>query len=141
MPDSPKAPGLARNLISAIGAGIALIALANMVFLIVADATGAHNPYVGILAYAVVPGILVFGMAVFILGLILERRRRRRLAPDVIPEYPDIDLNSPHVRRVVLFSIAGLVLFVTASLLGSYQAYNYTDSDQFCGTLCHTVMK
>ena len=119
---------LARNIVSMIGAAIALIALANIVFLVVADATGAHNPYVGILAYAVVPGILVFGLAVFVLGLILERRRRRRMAPEVVPEYPDIDLNNAHVRRVVIFSIAGLVLFVTVSLLGSYQAYHYTDS-------------
>jgi nitrate/TMAO reductase-like tetraheme cytochrome c subunit len=141
MPDSPtRAPSLARNLISTIGAIIALIAVANIIFLVVADATGAHNPYVGIFAYAVVPGILLFGIAVFILGLILERRRRHRMSPDDIARYPDLDLNDPKVRKATLITVTGLVLFVTISILGSYQAYHYTDSDAFCGTLCHTVM-
>jgi nitrate/TMAO reductase-like tetraheme cytochrome c subunit len=141
MPDSPtRAPSLARNVISSIGVVIALIAVANILFLVVADATGAHNPYVGIFAYAVVPGILVFGIAIFVLGLLLERRRRHKMAPEDIARYPDLDLNDPKVRKATLFTVAGLVLFVTFSILGSYQAYHYTDSDAFCGTLCHTVM-
>src|SRR3954453_15804389 len=107
MPDSPaKAPSLARNLISTVGAIVALIAVANIIFLVVADATGAHNPYVGILAYAVVPGILLFGLAIFILGLILERRRRHKMSPDDFARYPAFDLNDPKVRRVTLFTVA-----------------------------------
>src|SRR6185369_7375970 len=141
MPETPnKAPSLARNLISMIGAVIAVIAIANIIFLVVADATGAHNPYVGVFAYAVVPGIMIFGIAVFIVGILVERRRRHKMSPDEIARYPDIDLNNPSVRKATLITVAGLIFFVTVSLLGSYQAYHYTDSDAFCGTLCHTVM-
>ena len=106
MTDDAKPPSLARNLISIIGAIIAVIALANIIFLVVADATGAHNPYVGIFAYAVVPGIMIFGIVVFIAGILLERRRRHRMAPDAIPRYPDLDLNQPNVRRATITLVA-----------------------------------
>jgi nitrate/TMAO reductase-like tetraheme cytochrome c subunit len=140
MPDGTKKPSLARNAISAVGLVIAAISLANIIFLVVADATGVHNPYVGILAYAVVPAFLVAGLALFFLGMLLERRRRRRVAPDHIAEYPSIDLNSPHTRRVFVISSIGIFVFIIMSLIGSYQAYQFTDSDQFCGMACHTVM-
>src|SRR5581483_5434611 len=131
MPDAPKTPSLARNLISIVGAIIALIAIANIIFLVVADATSAHgNPYVGIFAYAVVPGVMIFGMALFILGILLERRRRHRMSPDEIQRYPDLDLNVPSIRRATIITVAGLIFFVTISMLGSYQAYHYTDTDE-----------
>ena len=37
-------------------------------------------------------------------------------------------------------TFAGVVLFVTASVIGSFQAFHYTESDQFCGTTCHQPM-
>ena len=33
-----------------------------------------------------------------------------------------------------------VVIFSLISAVGSYQAYEFTDSVQFCGQLCHTVM-
>jgi hypothetical protein len=133
---------LARNLVSEAGVVIALIALTNTAFLIYVDGTQKHaNPYMGILAWIVAPAIFCFGLAVFILGLLLERRRRRRLAPDVIPEYPRLDLNHTRTRVIVAATTVALILFVTVSVVGSYQAYHYTDTDAFCGTLCHQVMK
>ena len=133
---------LARNLISQAGLVIALIALTNTAFLIYLDATQRHsNPYVGILAWIVAPAIFCSALAVFILGLVVERRRRRKLDPDVVPEYPQLDLNLPRTRLIVASTTIGIILFVTVSVVGSYQAYHYTDTDAFCGTLCHQVMK
>jgi hypothetical protein len=132
---------LTRNTLSAIGLLIALIALANFVFLVVADFVVEHaNPYFGILSYIIVPGFLILGLLLFFLGLVLERRRRRRHMPDVVARYPRVDFNEPRVRKIFAVSIIGGCIFLLATLLGSYQAYHYTDSDQFCGTTCHTVM-
>lgn len=133
---------LARNLISEAGVVIALIALTNTAFLIYVDGTQKHsNPYMGILAWIVAPAIFCFGLGVFISGLLYERRRRRRMAPDVVPEYPMLDLNVTRTRLIVGATTLAIILFVTASVVGSYQAYHYTDTDAFCGTLCHQVMK
>jgi hypothetical protein len=132
---------LARNPVSEIGVGVAVLGLANLGFLIYLDTTSDHsNPYMGILTWIVAPAILIFGLALFVLGMALERRRRRRLAPDVISEYPRLDFNEARTRRIVIWSAVGGILFVTASVVGSYQAYHYTDSDAFCGTMCHEVM-
>src|SRR5437016_5227744 len=141
MADAPKSPSLSRNPISAIGAVIAFVALTNTAFLVYIDGRQAHaNPYLGILAWLVAPSILSFGLIVYIAGLLIERRRRRLRAPEDISEYPRIDLNVRRTRMVVAGTFAGVILFVTASVIGSYQVYHYTDSDAFCGTLCHQVM-
>src|SRR2546421_276166 len=77
MADSVKR-SLARNLISEAGLLIAVIALANIIFLIYIDITSAENPYLGILTYVIVPAILVAGLLLFAFGLFWERRRPRR---------------------------------------------------------------
>ncbi|HEX9162389.1 MAG TPA: NapC/NirT family cytochrome c [Thermoanaerobaculia bacterium] len=136
-----KAASLARNVTSSIGALIALVALVNIAFLILADVGQEHsNPYIGVLAYCIVPAFLVLGLVLFIVGMLVERRRRRRRAPGDIAEYPDIDLNNPNIRRAFVVSLIGFTTFIAVSLFGSYQAYHYTDSDSFCGTMCHEIM-
>ena len=141
MPDEPKQPGLSRNLISQAGVAIAVVALANLVFLIYLDATQTHaNPYLGILTWIIAPAILIAGLALFIGGMLVERRKRGRAGAAEIPVYPRIDLNDRHTRRIATFASIGGLVFVTMSVVGSYQVYHYTESDAFCGTLCHQVM-
>src|SRR5512140_205086 len=140
MPDSSNRPSLARNVISGIGLIVALISLANIIFLVVADMTGTHNPYVGILAYAVIPAFLLAGILLFFIGMLVERRRRHKAAPGAIERYPSLDLNIPRVRRLAIVWAFGSFFFIIISLLGSYRMYEYTDSDQFCGLVCHKVM-
>src|ERR1041385_636654 len=131
MADSSKR-SLARNLISEAGVLIAIIALANIIFLIYIDVTSAENPYLGILTYVIVPAILVVGILLFLFGLLWERRRRRRSGVE-LPEYPEINLNVRRVRNTVYLSVFGGVVFLLISVLGSSRAYHYTDSAQFCG--------
>jgi len=141
MAESPKSLRLSRNLISEAGIGIAVVALANLGFLIYLDATRENsNPYMGILTWIIAPAILIAGLVTFFAGILIERRRRRNRAPGEVPQYPRIDLNERRTRVILISSAVGLILFVAMSLVGSYQAYHYTDSDAFCGTMCHQVM-
>src|SRR5258706_1042 len=85
---------LIRKTISSIGFLITLMALANLVFLIIIDQTSTHaNPYLGILAWLVAPGILCFGILVILIGMLRERRLRRSVAPGETPQFPRIDFN------------------------------------------------
>jgi len=69
----------------------------------------------------------------------IERQRRRRgLA--TLPRFPILDLNSTTQRGTIAFFLSTVILFVVLSAVGSYRAYEFTDSIQFCGQLCHTVM-
>ena len=114
---------LSRNLISEIGVGIAVLGLFNLAVLIYFDMTRANaNPYMGVLTWIVAPAIFIFGLALYLGGMLLERRKRRRRAPEDVPEYPRVDLNERRTRLIVIWTALGLVVFVTMSVVGSYQA-------------------
>lgn len=135
-------PSLLRNYISFLGMALVLASLTSILLLILVELTSDHdNPYTVLITYIMLPGVLCFGIFLVIVGAIIERRRRRR-NPDIhMPTYPVLDLNDPARRRsVVVFLILGFVfMFMTA--FGSYRAFEYTESVQFCGQQCHAVMK
>ncbi|HVZ16316.1 MAG TPA: NapC/NirT family cytochrome c [Terriglobales bacterium] len=136
-----KTPGLIKNLVSLVGIAVAIVAAANIAFLVFIDFMSAHpSPYLGIFAYMLMPGVMVVGLAMIPVGMLIERNRRRKSAPSVIPKFPRIDLNNPKQRNMIAGVTAFTVLFVVISAAGSYRAYEFTDSVQFCGQLCHTVM-
>ena len=137
-----KRPSLFRNYISFVGAAIVIASLASVVLLFFIETTSTHeNPYIGILTYIIFPSILILGLSIVALGMILERRRRRRSAPDAILPYPKLDLNEPHARQAFLAFLIVTFFFISASAFGSYRAFEYTESVSFCGETCHTVMK
>lgn len=136
-----KPPSIFRNYISLVGAAIVIASLVSVVLLFLIEITSrGDNPYLGILTYIIFPSILMFGLAVVILGAFLERRRRRRASPEEIAAYPRLDLNDSRARRAVFAFLSITFLFISASAFGSYRAYEYTESVGFCGQTCH-VMK
>jgi hypothetical protein len=129
-----------RNYVSLIGLALAAVALANITFLFLIDFMSKQpNAYIGILAYMVMPAFLIVGLVMIGAGIWLERQRYRR-GVSGLPRFPVLDLNNPSQRSAIAFFVSAIVLFVMLSAVGSYRAYEYTDSVQFCGQLCHTVM-
>jgi hypothetical protein len=141
-PLSPKAPSLFRNYISMVGGAIVIASFVSICLLFLIEITSSQeNPYLGILTYIILPSILIFGLVVAIAGRIIERRRRHRTAPGEQPAYPTLDLNDPRSRKAFFIFLLITFLFVSASAFGSYRGYEYTESENFCGETCHTVMK
>ncbi len=143
---APQATGLARirelarNPISIIGMAVAVVALGNILYLFFIDMTARRpSPYVGILAYMVAPGFLVLGLALIVFGMLYHRRRLRESA-GLTTHYLRFDFSDPAHRGTAAFFLTFIVVFVGMSVVGSYKAYNYTDSVTFCGQLCHSVM-
>jgi NapC/NirT cytochrome c family, N-terminal region/Cytochrome c3 len=147
-PDGPKQHLLQRalrrllsNTISLAGVAMVLVSLANIFFLALIDLIAEKSsPYVGILGYMVMPAFLVGGLLLIAIGLWRQHAKKVSEAPEDIPRYPRIDLNDPNQRATVAFFLAFVVVFVLMSAVGSYKAYEFTDSVQFCGQLCHSVM-
>src|SRR6516162_9152649 len=139
--DHPPVSGnLIRNPISLIGLALAAVAFANIVLLVLIDLLAAHpSPYIGILAYMVAPAIMVFGLILIPIGMVVERRRRLRHV-GVPFHFARLDLNNPAQRSALAFVLSFVVIFALLSAVGSYKAYEFTDSVQFCGRLCHSVM-
>jgi len=136
----PVSQNLIRNPISLIGLALAAVAFANIVLLVLIDLLAAHpSPYIGILAYMVAPGFLFLGLILVPIGMVIERRRRLR-AVGAPFHFARLDLNNPAQRSTVAFVLSFIVIFSLISSVGSYKAYEFTDSVDFCGQLCHTVM-
>lgn len=133
-------PSLLKNWISLTGLVIALGALFSFFLLFVID-TMAHfsNPYIGILTYIIAPGFLMFGLFLTVIGA-LRRRRQLGAVAGWMPRLV-LDLNLARDRKMLGYTLAGGAGFLLLSAIGSYQTYHFTESVQFCGQACHTVMK
>src|SRR6201981_597539 len=131
---------LVRNPISLVGLVLAIVAFGNFLFLFFIDLSSEHpSPYVGILAYMVAPGFLVLGLAMVPFGVWYDRRKRRQHPAEPI-RYLHVDFNDPSQRGALTFIFTFVIAFIGLSVVGSYKAYEFTDSVQFCGQLCHSVM-
>src|SRR5271157_1677829 len=114
----PVSQNLIRNPISLIGLALAGVAFANIVLFVIIDLLASHpSPYIGILAYMVAPGILVFGLILVPIGMVIERRRLRAVGAP--PHFPKLDLNNPAQRSTVAFLLSFVVIFSLISAVGS----------------------
>jgi hypothetical protein len=129
------------NPVSFAGGVIAAASLLVFLLLFFLQLVGrVENPYYGLFLFIIVPAFLLFGLVLVPVGAYVEIRRRRRYGI-VGPSFPIVDLNDPRHRRYLLLGIVAVIAFLLLSAVGSYEAYHYTDSVQFCGRLCHEVMK
>jgi len=132
---------LVGNPLSLAGAALALVSLANIVFLFLIDLTSAKpSPYIGILAYMVAPGFFILGLFLVVAGIWYDRRKQRSREAGEAVRYWRIDFSDPTQRGTFAFFLSFVIVFILMSVVGSYRAYQFTDSVQFCGQLCHTVM-
>jgi hypothetical protein len=134
-----KKPTSLKNWLTIGGAIIATGGVFAFAFLFFIDVFAHHgNPYMGILAYIVAPGFVVLGAALAVVGAWREHRKHTR--PDKAYEV-SIDLSRPRDRKIATVFTICAALFLMVTALGSYQTYNYSESVQFCGQVCHTPMK
>ena len=100
------------------------------------------SSYLGLFIFIIIPGFLIIGLVIIPIGMMIEVKRRKKRELEYIKKgWPIIDLNVSRYRNAILiFGIGTIVLFILSSI-GSYEAFHYTESVEFCGTLCHDVME
>ena len=131
-------PSTSYNPISALGAGLALFGFAAIVILYVLDALSHEtNPYLGIFIFMIFPGILVAGLLLIPVGMLWEKRRRKKGKSEPVV----IDLGKPQHRNALAVFVAGSSVFLLLTTIGLYGTYEYSESVEFCGEVCHTVME
>jgi nitrate/TMAO reductase-like tetraheme cytochrome c subunit len=131
---------LLRNWLSMVGLIIVTGSVFSFILLFLLDSLAhASNPYLGLLTYVVSPAFFFFGAFLVVLGVEIRRRKIDHHAALLPPLH--VDFSRPRDRRVFGWLAFGTVGFLLLSAMGSYQTYNYTESVQFCGQACHTVMK
>lgn len=134
-------PSAVYNTVSMLGAGLAVVSLGLIVFLMVLEATAAHSkPYMGILTFIIMPVFLILGLLLIAYGIWRERKLRK-LGKSSEGHLPVINLNEPSHRRAFAVFFFGSIIFLAMSAFGSFKAYEFSDSNEFCGETCHTVMQ
>jgi uncharacterized membrane protein len=135
-----RLPESAYNFTSLTGATIAIISFFMIAFLfIIAQFHTEGGAYLGLVIYIILPVFLIFGLILIPIGMYLKKKK---IAADKAEgKFPKIDLNNVRHRNAFFIFAAGTVVLLFISAFGSYEAFHYTESVEFCGTVCHTVME
>jgi len=136
---------ITRNPLGMAGAVMTTIAAILFLTLFALEQVGFHGgPYLGILAFLIIPGIFLLGLFLIPAGLWRERARRRRaaaLGAEAAEELPVWDLNRDRIRRnfLVFLTLTAANLVIVA--VATYKGVETMDSTPFCGAACHSVMQ
>lgn len=136
-----KAPKSFYNWLSITGFIMVVNSLILILILFIFSLISAQsNAYLGLYIYIILPAFLILGLILIPLG-ILFRYRKKEVVSDEIIGWPVFDMNlKKHRSSLLRFSIITFI-FLVASAMGSYSAFQYTESVEFCGKLCHQVME
>lgn len=141
MSEKKSAP-LYQNMVSYVGL-LMMIGAGMLIFfaLIVQFSVERQSPYVGIFTYLIFPTFMLAGLVLVLYGMrweALRRKRDKRL--DRLP-YPNINFNDPKHRRILGYVLVSGTFFGTIAAAALYKGYLFTESVEFCGTVCHQPME
>lgn len=132
---------LMENWISMLGIFLGTCAFATGTFLLILELVRpSHHAYMGILTYLVAPTLLAGSLALIVFGMLITRRKMKR-SGGVLPKPPVIDLGNRRTVRRLAILWAGVSVFLVVSAVATYHTFHFTESVEFCGTICHEVMK
>ena len=140
-----KLPRSYYNPISLLGSILASVSALVIFFFMISmtffNKEGASGSYVGIFIYIVLPVFLLIGLILIPVGMSRRAKRIKREGEGSEVARVVLDLsNQRHWNAVGLFIVV-TILFLLLTGIGSYKAFHYTESNEFCGTLCHKVME
>ena len=127
-------------------AGSALTTVAAFLFLLLFSIhlvrSHGGGPYLGILAFLILPALFFLGLALIPVGRWQARRRRRQAMAEDDPaaEFAVLDFNRPQTRKTALVFLAATGINALILGVGTYKGVEVMESTQFCGAACHTVM-
>ena len=140
----PKHKPMWNNTITMLGLFIVAIAMMLLVtFGLFTVVSPAANPYVDIVGYLILPGLLIIGAAFVPVGILFKSWRLHWKDPQQRLEFhlPRIDLNDPQQRKAAKVFVIGMFVLLPVVGVSAYHGYHFTDSTEFCGRACHSVME
>lgn len=132
---------LLRNWIGLLGTVMFATAFTTFLFFFLIELiAGQVHPYLGLFHLLVLPPVTVLGLLLMAVGYLIERRKKARaLARGQI--WAPLDIRSTRVRQRLMLTTGGMSAFLIFALAaGGYRAYEFTESTEFCGEVCHAVM-
>jgi len=129
------------NPITAFGTTVILLNVFLIIALLLFDYFSANpKAYMGIISFIVLPFFLFCGVGIALLGI---RREHKRVKAGKSREkvFPVIDLNDQKYRSALFLFSVGMIILIIFSAFITFKTYEFTESNEFCGQICHTVMK
>ena len=96
------------------------------------------NIFLGLYIFIIIPAFMVLGLILIPLGVILNIRKRKNKSEHRF-FWPVIDINKRQDRGTIVKIFLITTILLVASAMGSFRAFEYTESNEFCGKLCHEV--
>jgi nitrate/TMAO reductase-like tetraheme cytochrome c subunit len=136
-----RLPNIFYNWTTALGALISVVAFSLIILLLLMDYYLQETTiYLGILTFCVLPVFLALGLILIAVGALRERRLHAKGESSSFPTQISIDLENSRHRNVIMIWTVGTAIFLLGTTVGTYKAYQETESVEFCGQLCHSVM-
>jgi hypothetical protein len=134
-----KAGLSAKTPIGLFGIGLTTVCLTLTILGLLGHITGLiENPYAAIVTFLVFPAGAVFGLVLIPISWYF--RRKKWFKDNINMGNVVIDFGKKSHRRTVILILVLSVVNLTVFSLVMYEAYHFTESDFFCGAICHTVM-
>ena len=135
-----RLPKIFHNPVSLVGLIIAVFNAGFVVFLSAVEALSKRvHPYADLVIWLILPALVLLGVVLIIAGV---RRERRRAQEDTARRGASlvVDFNDPTYRRTAFVLLAGFLFLSLIYAFAGYKAYEFTESETFCGMMCHKVM-
>ena len=138
-----KLPSSIKNWVSIAGAVLAVFNLATVLSLMILNTFfNFGGTYIGLFIYIVLPAFMITGLILIPIGMRLNRASARKLdEAGETRNWPIVNFNNEATRNASIIFVFGTVFLLIISSIGSYEAFHYTESVEFCGKLCHKVME
>ena len=137
-----KLPESLNNRVSFVGGIIAGISvLLIFFFFLISLLYQQTSNYIGLFNWIILPVFLIIGMVLIPIGMLIKRKKIKDPNYKSIAKVWIVDFTNKGYRNAAIIFGAGTVLFLLLSSIGSLEAYHYTETVEFCGKMCHTVMK
>ena len=135
--------GISRSKVSLFGAILTTITFPILLISVILDIQGLiHNPYFGFILYLILGPLFIFGLILVFLGLFFFKGKEEvgLFTHEYLKEQFSDPTRFERVRRIIFLAVFLTILNIFIVALVSYSGYHYTESVQFCGQFCHTVM-
>jgi hypothetical protein len=140
VPLQRKLPKVLSNPISLVGAVIVAFNLGFIVFLSIVEAFSRRvHPYADLVIWLILPCLVLCGAVLIFIGLRRERRKERE-GTAAERRFLVVDFNDPGHRRTAVLAVTGFLLLSLLYAFAGYKTYEFTESETFCGRMCHQVM-
>jgi fumarate reductase flavoprotein subunit len=131
-----RLPSTFYNPLSSLGFVVFLVNIVLILFLALVQAfLKRPSPYADLVIFILLPFISLCGLALVIIGVVRERRRLKAGRTEE-RRFPVIDLNDPRRRKSLYVFGGGLLILSLLYAFAGYKAYEYAESNAFCGS-CH----